>query len=187
MGKDVDSNPVTTAGTTSSVQNNAGSSDEKSEQKAEPSLQQLLEPVLDKALFPDANTVVSGQLSEEVIDKLAEAGIEHVINLQPESELTFDEKAAVEAHGMAYTHLPIAKTDDLKQLNLLEFDKALRTHHGKKTLLHCDSGNKVGAVVALRAGWLRGRKMDTAMQRGKDHGLQQDLEQEVHMRLLVPR
>ncbi|WP_019673053.1 beta-lactamase hydrolase domain-containing protein [Psychrobacter lutiphocae] len=151
-----------------------------------PSLQQALESVLNNAKFPDANTVVSGSLTPEMVAKLAEAGIEHVINLQPEAELSFDEKAAVEAQGMSYTHLPIVDADDLKQLNLLEFDKVLRAHHGKKTLLHCDSGNKVGACMALRAGWLRGRKMDTAMQRGKDHGLE-DLEQEVYMRLLVPR
>ena len=40
--------------------------------------------------------------------------------------------------------------------------------------------------MALRAGWLRGRKMDTAMERGKQHGLT-GLEEEVRMRLLVPR
>lgn len=150
------------------------------------SLQHALAEVLEEAKFPDANTVVTGALSPDKIDKIAAAGIEHIINLQPESELSFDEKSVVEAAGMHYTHLPISGADDLKQLNLLQFDQALRAHHGKKTLLHCGSGNRVGACVALRAGWLRGRKMDTAMQRGKDHGLD-NLEEEVRMRLLVPR
>lgn len=152
----------------------------------EATLEDKLAPVLENAKFPDANTVVTGKLTPEKVAKIAEAGIEHIINLQPEDELSFDEKAAVEAQGMVYTHLPISGADDLKQLNLLEFDKALRANHGKKTLMHCGSGNRVGACVALRAGWLRGRKMDTAMQRGKDHGLT-SLEDEVHMRLLVPR
>ena len=150
------------------------------------SLQASLEQVLDNAKFPDANTVVTGKLSPEKITKIAEAGIEHIINLQPDTELTFDEKSAVEAAGIHYTHLPISGADDLKQINLLEFDKALRTHHGKKTLLHCGSGNRVGACIALRTGWLRGRKMDTALERGKEHGLE-SLEEEVRMRLLVPR
>lgn len=158
---------------------------ETQEQQAT-SLQASLEQVLDNAKFPDANTVVTGKLSPEKITKIAEAGIEHIINLQPDSELTFDEKSAVEAAGIHYTHLPISGADDLKQINLLEFDKALRTHHGKKTLLHCGSGNRVGACIALRAGWLRGRKMDTALERGKEHGLE-SLEEEVRMRLLVPR
>ena len=158
---------------------------ETQEQQAT-SLQASLEQVLDNAKFPDANTVVTGKLSPEKITKIAEAGIEHIINLQPDSELTFDEKSAVEAAGIHYTHLPISGANDLKQINLLEFDKALRTHHGKKTLLHCGSGNRVGACIALRAGWLRGRKMDTALERGKEHGLE-SLEEEVRMRLLVPR
>lgn len=168
--------------------NEVAATAEKTEnQQQEPlSLQASLEQVLDNAKFPDANTVVTGKLSPEKITKIAEAGIEHIINLQPESELSFDEKSAVEAAGIHYTHLPIAGADDLKQINLLEFDKALRAHHGKKTLLHCGSGNRVGACVALRAGWLRGRKMDTAMERGKEHGLD-SLEEEVRMRLLVPR
>lgn len=158
---------------------------ETQEQEAA-SLQESLEQILDNAKFPDANTVVTGKLSPEKIAKIAEAGIEHIINLQPDSELSFDEKSAVEAAGIHYTHLPISGADDLKQVNLLEFDKALRAHHGKKTLLHCGSGNRVGACMALRAGWLRGRKMDTAMERGKQHGLT-SLEEEVRMRLLVPR
>lgn len=158
---------------------------ETQEQEAA-SLQESLEQILDNAKFPDANTVVTGKLSPEKIAKIAEAGIEHIVNLQPDSELSFDEKSAVEAAGIHYTHLPISGADDLKQVNLLEFDKALRAHHGKKTLLHCGSGNRVGACMALRAGWLRGRKMDTAMERGKQHGLT-GLEEEVRMRLLVPR
>lgn len=159
---------------------------ESQEEQQPQSLQDALAESFDNAKFPDANTVVTGKLTPEKVAKAAEAGIEHIINLQPESELTFDEKAEVEAHGIQYTHLPISGADDLKQVNLLEFDKALRAHHGKKTLLHCGSGNRVGACVALRAGWLRGRKLDTALQRGKDHGLT-SLEEEVRMRLLVPR
>lgn len=164
----------------------ADTKDEGVSESAEISLEAALAPVLENAKFPNAQTVVSGKLSAEQVVKAAEAGIEHIINLQPESELSFDERAEVEAQGINYTHLPIAGAEDLKQVNLLEFDKALRTHHGKKTLIHCGSGNRVGACMALRAGWLRGRKMDTAMQQGKEHGLT-GLEEEVRMRLLVPR
>lgn len=135
---------------------------------------------------PDENTIVCGALDEEKVAALAKAGVELVVNLQPDSELSFDESAAVERAGMSYEHLPINGAADLKQLNILAFDNILRQHHGKKTAVHCGSGNRVGAAIALRAGWLRGRKMDTAMERGRSHGLT-NLEQEVHNRLLVPR
>lgn len=88
---------------------------------------------------------------------------------------------------MYYEQLPIGGADDLKQLKILAFDNILRQYHGKKVAMHCGSGNRAGAAMALRAGWLRGRKMDTAMERGRSHGLDDSLEQEVHNRLLVPR
>ena len=145
-----------------------------------------LTTILEPYFRPDDNTIVCGALDEDKVEALAKAGVELVINLQPDDELSFDEAAAVERAGMDYEHLPINGAADLKQLNILAFDNILRQHHGKKTAVHCGSGNRVGAAMALRAGWLRGRKMDTAMERGRSHGLTK-LEQEVHNRLLVPR
>lgn len=135
---------------------------------------------------PEANTIVCGALNDEKVAALAAAGVELVLNLQPDDELNFDERAAVERAGMHYEQLPISGANDLKQLNILAFDNILRQYHGKKTAMHCGSGNRAGAAVALRAGWLRGRKMDTALERGRSHGLTK-LEEEVHNRLLVPR
>lgn len=145
-----------------------------------------LASVIEPYFRPDANTVVCGALNEEKVAALAKAGIDVVINLQPDEELSFNEAAAVERAGMGYEHLPISGVADLKQLKILAFDNILRQHHGKKIALHCGSGNRVGAAIALRAGWLRGRKMDTAMERGRSHGLTK-LEDEVFKRLLVPR
>ena len=135
---------------------------------------------------PDTHTIVCGALDDQQVTALAKAGVELVINLQPDDELSFDESVAVAQAGMYYEHLPISGAKDLKQLNILAFDNILRQYHGKKMAIHCGSGNRVGAAIALRAGWLRGRKMDTAMARGHSHGLTK-LEQEVHNRLLVPR
>ena len=145
-----------------------------------------LSAVFEPYFRPDANTVVCGALNEEKVAALAKAGVELVINLQSEDELSFNESAAVERAGMSYEHLPINGAEELKQLKILAFDNILRQYHGKKMAMHCGSGNRVGAAIALRAGWLRGRKMDTAMERGRSHGLTK-LEQEVHNRLLVPR
>ncbi|WP_440464167.1 phosphatase domain-containing putative toxin [Psychrobacter sp. ASPA161_6] len=145
-----------------------------------------LATIFDPYFRPDANTIVCGALDEKKVAALAEAGVELVINLQPDDELSFDEAAAVAQAGMHYEHLPINGVADLKQLKILAFDNILRQHHGKKIAMHCGSGNRVGAAIALRAGWLRGRKMDTAMERGRSHGLTK-LEDEVYKRLLVPR
>lgn len=135
---------------------------------------------------PNEQTIVCGVLDDKKVQALAQAGVELVINLQLQGELSFDEAAAVQQAGMAYEHLPISGAEDLKQLKILAFDKLLRQYHGKKIAMHCGSGNRVGAAMTLRSGWLRGRKMDTAMQHGFDHGLT-SLQEEAHNRLLVPR
>lgn len=145
-----------------------------------------LSEVLSPYFRPDEQTVVCGALDIDKVSALAKAGVDVVVNFQPEDELTFDEKSAVETAGMAYETLPIRNAEDLKQLNILALDHILRQHHGKKIVMHCKSGNRVGAAAALRAGWLRGRKIDTAMERGRSHGLT-GLEEEVYNRLLVPR
>lgn len=147
----------------------------------------VLTEALSPYFRPAEQTIVCGALDEQKVSALAQAGVELVINLQANEELAFDEAKAVQQAGMAYEHLPIASAADLKQLNILAFDNILRQHHGKKTVMHCGSGSRVGAAVALRAGWLRGRKMDTAMERGHSHGLTEKHEQETYNRLLVPR
>ncbi|MDO5769689.1 MAG: sulfur transferase domain-containing protein [Psychrobacter sp.] len=155
------------------------------EKLSEPSVKSLSD-YFDNLYQPNEDTLVCGALDEDKVKALAQAGFEHIINLQPEDELTFDEAAAAERHGLTYSYLPIGGAQDLKQINLLAFDKILREYHGKKIVMHCKSGNRVGAAMALRAGWLRGRKMETALERGRAHGLT-SLEDEVRNRLLVPR
>lgn len=145
-----------------------------------------LAAVLEPYFRPDQQTIVCGALDNDKVIALAKAGVELVINLQADEELKFDEAAAVEQAGMYYQQLPIRGAVDLKQLKILAFDNILRQYHGKKVVMHCGTGNRAGAAMALRAGWLRGRKMETAMERGHSHGLT-SLEQEVHNRLLVPR
>lgn len=147
---------------------------------------EVLNEYFETLFQPDANTIVCGALDETKIAALAAAGVQHIINLQTDDELAFDEAEAARRHGMTYSQLPISGAADLKQVNLLAFDRLLREHHGKKIAMHCQTGNRVGAAMALRAGWLRGRKMETALERGRAHGMT-TLEQEVHNRLLVPR
>lgn len=170
--------------------NNTSSVDQADKTVADQSFQAdhgiNLADVLTPYFRPDEKTIICGALDNDKVAALTKAGVELVINLQTDDELRFDEAAAVKQAGIAYEHLPISGAADLKQLNILAFDKILRQYHGKKIAMHCASGNRAGAAMALRAGWLRGRKMDTAMQSGRSHGLT-ILEEEVHNRLLVPR
>src|SRR5690606_39211066 len=120
------------------------------------------------------------------VPMLRAAGIRRVINLAPASETPgFDEAAAVRAVGMRYDALPIAGAGDLDREAVLDFDQLLQAAGGP-TLVHCGSGNRVGALVALRAAWLQGADEEAAVEEGRRWGLG-GLEGEVRQRIARER
>jgi len=115
---------------------------------------------------------VSGQPSVVDIARLRSAGISTVIDLRPDGETPdLDERAAVEAAGLKYLSLPIANGADLTPENVRRFDQLLRQTATDTVLLHCASGNRVGALLALRSRWLQGKTPDESLALGKRAGM----------------
>lgn len=129
---------------------------------------------------------VAHGLTREGVAQLATHGVAAVIDLAPADALAFDMAVAVREAGLAYHTVPVRDINDLKQTVIMRFDRALMAHADDLVLLHGITADDAGAVVALRAGWLRGRKMDTALARGQAAGLDR-LYDTVYQRLLVPR
>ncbi|MDX1549980.1 MAG: hypothetical protein R3278_05475, partial [Lysobacter spongiicola] len=67
-------------------------------------------------------------------------------------------------------NLPLAGPSDLTRENVLAFDQLLRDAE-RPVLVHCGSGNRVGAMAALRAAWVEGQSPDDAIATGKAWGL----------------
>lgn len=127
---------------------------------------------LPHAKFPAPAKVVSGAIDGEQIEAVRDAGIRHIVNLRPAQENPqFDEAGAVEASGLQYHHLPIAGAQSLTRENVAAFDEMLEEIGDEPTLLHCASGNRVGALVALREAWVHGRPLEEAIAEGKRWGL----------------
>lgn len=115
---------------------------------------------------------VSGQPSAPDIARLRSSGISTVIDLRPDGETPdLDERAAVEAAGLKYLSLPIANGADLTPENVRRLDLLLRQNADGNVLLHCASGNRVGALLALRSRWLDGKTSDESLALGKKAGL----------------
>lgn len=115
---------------------------------------------------------VSGQPSAEDIARLQSAGISTVIDLRPDGETPdLDERAAVESAGLKYLSLPISNAADLTPENVSRFDQLLRQAATGNVLLHCASGNRAGALLALRSRWIDGKTSDEALMLGKKAGL----------------
>jgi len=115
---------------------------------------------------------VSGQPTVEDIARLHSAGISTVIDLRPDGEtLDLDERTAVEAAGLRYLSLPIANGADLTPENVRRLDQLLRQTSNGNVLLHCASGNRAGALLALRSRWIEGKTPDESLALGKQAGL----------------
>lgn len=129
-------------------------------------------PEIDGALKPEPGRLVSGQPAPQELIELERAGVEHVFNAREPGELeAWDQPAVLAALGLEYHALPIGGADDLDRAAVERFDRILRTIGDQPALFHCASGNRVGALFALRAGWLEGKDTETAIEIGKTYGL----------------
>ena len=139
-------------------------------------------PAVSDASIAAPGIVTAGRLQPGDIERVRGAGIRHVIDLTPDAETpAFDEAAAMRAAGLAYSNLPLRGAADLTRANVEAFDALLRDA-GRPLLVHCASGNRVGAMAALRAAWVEGRPTDEAVAIGRAWGLK-GLEADVRERI----
>jgi len=92
-----------------------------------------------------------------------------VISLRTDEEPGFEwERETVEDLGMRYVQIPVTGASGLTRENVERIDAALsEALEAGSVLLHCGSGNRIGAVLALREAWLRDVDAGAAL----DHGL----------------
>lgn len=120
----------------------------------------------------DEQLSVAGQPTQNELRAFAAEGGTHVIDLRtPQEDRGYDEAAAVKDAGMSYHNLPITGAAGLTRENVKKLDGLLAETQGEKTLLHCGSANRVGALMALRARWLQGASESEALDIGRRHGL----------------
>ncbi len=120
----------------------------------------------------DTHRHVSGQPSAEAIANLPSTGITTVIDLRPDQETPdLDERAVAEKAGLKYHVLPVAGAPDLTRANVVRFDQLLKETSSESVLIHCASGNRVGAMLALQARWVQGKSAEESLAIGKAAGM----------------
>ena len=82
-------------------------------------------------------------------------------------------KEAEHLHAIAlsYRELPITGDADLTLANAQKLDDLLAASGEDSTLLHCASGNRVGALMSLRAAWIHKKPSAEALRIGRDYGM----------------
>jgi uncharacterized protein (TIGR01244 family) len=103
---------------------------------------------------------------------LPTAGIRSVVNLRgPEEQPGFDEAEAVRAHGLDYHDFPVRSPADFSPERVAAFAALVARLRPGGVLVHCGSGNRVGAMFALARGREPGVSVDTALDYGRRAGL----------------
>ena len=119
---------------------------------------------------PAENLTTSGQPDLASLENLAESGYTTIIDLRrPQEDRGIDERAAVEGYGMNYVTLPVDGADGVTFENAEELNRLLAEADGP-VLVHCGSGNRAGALLALGEK-LNGADNEAALAFGLDAGL----------------
>ena len=123
------------------------------------------------AVKPVDGVTSAGQPTEEALQVFSDSGYVAVIDLRGESEDRGmeDQQAVVEELGMDYVALPISGREMLSFENAERLDSLLEQYDGP-VLVHCGSGNRVGALLALRES-LNGASDEEALEYGREGGL----------------
>jgi uncharacterized protein (TIGR01244 family) len=100
-------------------------------------------------LVPVDGISATGQPDAEQLALFAAAGYVAVVDLRGESENRgLDEEAAVAGLGLDYVNFPISGADAISWDNAGKLEEILSSYDGP-VLVHCGSGNRVGALLAL--------------------------------------
>jgi protein tyrosine phosphatase (PTP) superfamily phosphohydrolase (DUF442 family) len=109
--------------------------------------------------------------SAEGFKALAEAGYRTFVDLRSDTEVTPEVQAAAEAAGLRYRRIPIAGDADFHLGTARLLDTLLDDRSNYPVALACGSGNRVGALLAVRAFWLDGASPEEALALGTRAGL----------------
>lgn len=123
------------------------------------------------AAHPEPDVICGGQPAFVQFQVAREAGVRTVINIRARGEAQVAEQARMLPRmGFVYYHLPIDSSADLTLENARRF-AALVDCAARPLIVHCASGNRVGAMAALRAFHVDGVDAEAALRIGRAWGL----------------
>lgn len=122
---------------------------------------------------PGTGLCTGGRPRPEHLQQARDKGVRTVINLCPPAEACdYDEADVVGALGMHYVNIAVGGPADITVAKAEELARALAEYSpGHPVLLHCASGNRVGALMAMKARFVDGKSAADALAEGRAAGL----------------
>ncbi len=116
--------------------------------------------------------LVGGQPSSDQLKAIEEAGYRTVISLRAESESGDEgEQATVERLGMKFVSIPVPGPAGLTEANARALGKAIGEQDALPAVVHCKSGQRVSALLGLKAFVVDRASAAAAMDLAKSLGL----------------
>ena len=126
-------------------------------------------------LVPNAKSLsgiglLGGQPSQEAFKTLASEGFKSIINMRAEPA-PFDEQTLSKELEVRYHHLPIAGALGITNSNADALYLLLQDPENLPAIIHCASGNRVGALFAIMGARHYGMDADAAVAFGTATGM----------------
>lgn len=119
---------------------------------------------------PTPDLISSGMPSPQDLQNAQAAGIKTIINLCGAHE-TQGEAAFVQQLGMGYFNIPVSGAMDLTEEKARALGNIVNECAHHPVLIHCMSGNRVGALLAMKAFYVDGATPQQALEAGRAAGL----------------
>jgi uncharacterized protein (TIGR01244 family) len=120
----------------------------------------------------EAGLATANLITVAAIPKLAEAGFKTIIDLRSPSESgVSEEAAAAQRNGLRYVNIPVTLST-LTGESVRKVADVLDQSANRPVLMHCASGNRVGAVMELYREDIHGMNHEAARNEARAIGLQ---------------
>lgn len=120
---------------------------------------------------PSPDLICGGMPSPDDLRNAQKAGVRTVVNLCQPQETPPYEASLVQELGMQYVQIPVGGPPDLTETKARELAAVVDNCANHPVLIHCMSGNRVGALLALKASYADGASAQEALQFGRASGL----------------
>ena len=128
-------------------------------------------PNIPNSCWPETDVLVGGQPTKDDFVNAKDAGFKTVINVRGLGEEGTDwEPPFLAELGLQYRHIPVAGPMDITKDKASLLRQTMEDSE-RPILIHCASGNRVGALFAVHAFETLGLTQDQALQIGCDAGL----------------